>query len=137
MMRYDGFMRLIAAFAIGLILFAGCTVAGRDRSVVYAEEGFVAAERQWHLRYNERLGQCAEAYPPGSEGAEECFGSYYDADAHVETAVKTVVSLLRAYWVARAAGKSPDWAEVAAQVTKIIRDLPPEARQYFERVKGL
>ncbi|MEC9048870.1 MAG: hypothetical protein VYA51_12740 [Planctomycetota bacterium] len=117
---------------------AGCSIAMRDRATVWTEQGFEAAELQWEEHYRETLADCRNKYPPRTAEAEACFGPTYDADEHVETAVRSAVALLRTYWTARAAGeKNPSWEETQAQVLQIVGDLPPQARQYFERIKGL
>lgn len=126
--------QLAMAITIALGL-AGCHRA--DLATVYTEEGVRAAEGVWDSAYRERLAYCQAQYAPKTAEAEECFGDWYDADADVETAVGAVVASLRAYWVARAAGGSPSWIDVAAQVQSILADLPPEAAEIFSRVKGI
>ena len=106
--------------------------------MVWTEQGLEAAEKQWDAAYHEQLDECRSLFAPGSAGARACFGGYYDADEHVNTAVRAAVALLRTYWTARAAGeRDPSWAETQAQVAQIVADLPPLPREYFERVRGL
>lgn len=121
--------------AVLALTLAGC--ARSDLATVYTEDGVRAAEGVWDSGYRERLAYCQAQYEPQTPEAEECFGGWYDADAEVEKAVGSVVAILRAYWVARAAGESPSWSEVAAQVQSILSDLPPEAGAIFSRVKGI
>lgn len=123
--------------ALAFILIIGCTTALRDRGAIYTEEGLRAAAMEWDAHYDRKLAECASKYEPESEGAERCFGPTYDADADVAASVYTAVMVLRTYWAARAAGKSPDFKSVALEVAKILAGLPPEVRQYFDRVKGV
>lgn len=121
-----------------LALTLGCSVALRDRALVYTEQGLEAAELQWDEAYHAQLDECRGLYEPGSTGARVCFGAWYDADRAVETSVRAAVAVLRTYWTARAAGeREPGWAETQAQVAQIVADLPPLPREYFERIKGV
>lgn len=129
------FSILLALAAVLLLLVGGCARA--DLATVYTEDGVRAAEQVWDASYRERLAYCQAQYKPKTPEAEECFGGWYDGDAHVETAVGSIVGILRAYWLARASGGSPSWAEVATQVAAIVNELPPEARAVFQRVKGI
>lgn len=116
----------------------GCSVALRDRGVVYTELGLTAAAEQWDDAYHERLKHCKASFEPETPEAETCFGEWFDADAKVDTALRSAIALLRTYWTARAAGESdPGWRETSTRVAALIRDLPPVARQYFERIKGI
>ena len=120
------------------MLVFGCSVALRDRATVYTERGITAAAEAYHEAYHEKLADCSMRFAPRTPGAEQCFGAWYDADANVDVAVRSAVALLRTYWTARAAGKSdPGWRETQTRVAALIRDLPPVARQYFERVEGI
>ena len=92
---------------------------------------------QWDAAYYARLAYCKQRYAPQTQGAEDCFRAWYDADAKIAVSVRAAVAALRAYWVARAAGESPNWLTTQAQVAQLIADLPPLTRQYFERVRGL
>jgi len=47
------------------------------------------------------------------------------------------VALLRAYWRRRAAGEKPDLSQVLLEIQAIFDDLPPEAKQFFDRVRGI
>lgn len=120
-----------------VILIAGCANALADRGVVFTEQGLTAAEGFWDQRYYAVLEACSEEHEPRTPEAEACFGPTYDADQKVGAAVLAAVTTLRLYWAARAAGQNPDWGATAAAVAKILRDLPPDARQYFERIKGI
>lgn len=133
------FARISAAvyFAVVACVLLGCKPAQVDRAVVYTEEGITAAERMWDVEFHHKLDECMQRCEPATPCAEACFGPMFEADKQVFFAVRTMVSLLRGYWVARAAGKSPDWAAVMSQIAQIVGDLPPPARQYFERVKGI
>lgn len=125
-------MRILAFFFV-LIGAFGCA----NRAAIYTETGIRAAEKSWDGAYRERADQCEHLHEPRTPAMEECFGDYFDADAKVGTALESVVAILRGYWVARAAGEKPDWKEVIRQVQEIMDELPPEAKEYFERVKGL
>ena len=83
------------------------------------------------------LEYCKSLHDDGTPGARDCFGETYAANKRAETAIGLAVGLLRTYWTARAAGEDPDWGETAAAVAKILGDLPPDVRQYFERVQGV
>lgn len=122
---------------LACVAIASCSRPLADRATVFTEMGFTAAEQQWDAVYWERLRYCRSVAAPRTPEAEQCFGAYVAADTKVETAVRTAVALLRAYWTARAAGKQPDWRVVADRVAGIVRDLPPEARQYFEWIQGI
>jgi hypothetical protein len=128
-------MKLGLLLTLGLSL--GCATAVRDRAVLYTEEGLEAAELVWDAEFQRRLLECERRYAPRTDEAEACFGTTYDADARVSTAVRAAVALLRSYWAARAMGQSPDWRHVALQVHTIVQDLPPEVREIFARVRGL
>jgi hypothetical protein len=116
------------------VLF-GCAAA--DKALVYTENGLRAGEQSWDGHYRSEATRCEKLHEPETPDMETCFGDTYDADAKVETAIKSAVALLRAYWTARAAGQSPDWGAVAQQVKAILDDLPPEAVAYFAKVSGL
>lgn len=121
-----------------LVLVFGCSAALRDRGTVYTELGLTAAADAYHEAYHAKLDECERLFAPMTPGAEACFGAWYDADAQVDFAVRSAVALLRTYWTARAAGKDdPGWAETQARIAALVRDLPPVARQYFERVQGV
>lgn len=117
------------------ILLVGC--AASDKALVYTENGLRAGEGAWDGHYRSEAKRCEKLHEPETPEMEVCFGQTYDADAKVETAIKSAVALLRAYWTARAAGKNPNWAQVAQQVKAILDELPPEALAYFEKVKGI
>lgn len=120
------------------MILASCSAALRDRAVVWTEQGLAAAELQWDEAFHERLRYCRNTHPPKTPAAEQCFGPWYDADEHVDTAVRSAVAVLRTYWTARAAGeREPGWTETQLRVAQIVGDLPPQARQYFERIKGI
>lgn len=120
-----------------LLLGALTACATANRSAVYTEEGLRAAEQSWDGYYRSEATRCEARYEPKTPEMEDCFGATYDADAKVAKAVEAAVALLRTYWVARAAGDRPDFAKVVQQVAQILRDLPPEAAAYFDKVKGL
>ena len=121
------------ATAWTLAFASGCATAA-----VYTEEGLYAAEIVWHETYSAKLRSCTAQHEPSSDGAEQCFGKMYDADAQVREVITASVQALRMYWRARAAGiDGPSWREVAAQVAALVAQLPPEAVPTFERVRGL
>jgi hypothetical protein len=120
---------------LALTLFSGCARA--DRALVYSEEGLRAAELTWDEYYNDKAAACEAEFRPQTPEMEACFGATYDADGKVATAVQSAVLTLRAYWTARAAGQKPDWAAVVRHVVALVEGLPPEARTFFSRVKGL
>ncbi len=120
----------------GSLLAMGCAHSA-NKAVVYTEEGLRAAETTWDGYYRAEADRCGSLHEPKTPEMEECFGDTYDADAKVAAAVQSAVALLRAYWLARAAGENPDFTELMREVQKIMDDLPPEAWQYFARVKGI
>ena len=138
-------MQRVGLSLLGLVLIlcavlsmTGCRGAIADRGTVFTEEGIRAAAGQWDVQYYRKLEECkAAGHLPMTRGAEECFGPTFDADAKVSQAVTMAVLALRTYWTARAAGESPDWKRTLAEVLEILRALPPEAKQYFDRVKGI
>lgn len=117
-----------------LVLLVGCAA---NQKVIYTEEGLRAAEQAWDGYYRAEAERCEKLHEPETPEMETCFGKTYDADAHIATAVQSAVAVLRTYWAARAAGDKPDFAEVLRQVQAIVDDLPPEARKYFDNVRGL
>lgn len=126
--------RTLIAIAVAFGL-SGC--AHVDRATIYTENGLELAEQEWDHAYRQRAAYCSSRYVPETPQMEECFGEWFDADGKVEDALRIAVAALRGYWVARAAGEKPDWAEVARQVKEAFDALPPEALEYFNRVKGL
>lgn len=133
-------MRQVAGFwaipcLLALAFVGGC--AGSDKATVYTEDGLRAAEGGWDAYYRAEASRCEKLHEPQTPEMEACFGATYDADAKVAKAVESAVGLLRAYWVARAAGEKPDIASVLRQVQELVQDLPPEAKKYFDRVRGL
>lgn len=122
-------------FLIFLLPLVGC--AAMDRASVYTEGGVEAAEKGWDRHFHERADECESKFEPKTPAMEGCFGDTYDADAAVERGVRSIVALLRVYWTARAAGESPDWGATLSQVVKIIDDLPPEAKAFFDKVRGI
>lgn len=127
-------MKRLMTVAIALCI-GGCAASGR--AMIYTEEGIRLAETEWDSAYRQRIEYCAEHHAAMTAGAEACFGSYFDADGKVETAVRSAVILLRSYWIARAAGQKPKWRDTAKQVFALFQELPPEAFKYFERVRGI
>ena len=119
-----------------VVLLVGACAAS-DKALVYTEEGLRAAEQGWDGHYDSEADRCEKLHDPQTPEMETCFGDTYDADAAVAKVVQSAVALLRGYWVARAAGETPDFASVVAQVQALVDDLPPEAKKYFERVKGI
>lgn len=125
---------------LGLVfaLLLGCASAQRaDRALVYTEQGIEAAEQLWDAHYRGRLAYCKARHAPGTDGARECFGPTYEVDARVGAAVHAAVAALREYWHARANGGAPSWADTVRQVRLLLQGLPPEARDYFDRIEGL
>lgn len=118
-----------ALFVVGSII--GCSVAARDRGVVYTEEAIDFADQRWDAVYAERLAACMRDHLPQTPGAEKCFGPTFATNARVEIAVRSAVALLRSYWAARRVGESPSYAKVVSDITMIFRDLPPQARDLF------
>lgn len=118
-----------------VLLFAvsGCA----NQVAVYTEGGLRAGADAWDKAYKARAADCESKHEPATPEMEGCFGAYFDADAKVGTALEAAVAILRTYWVARAAGEKPDVKELASQLADIIEDLPPEAKEFFERVRGL
>lgn len=111
--------------------------AASDKATIYTEEGLRAAEQGWDGYYNSEGDRCERLHEPKTPGMEECFGDTYDADAAVALVVQNAVALLQTYWRARAAGDKPDLMSILKEVQTLIDDLPPEAKKYFDRVRGL
>jgi hypothetical protein len=134
-----GAIALVSVVVLGLLLAvgAGCTMKSRDRTVYYSETGIAAADLAWDTAYRAKLAACESKFEPQTPGAEACFGGWYDADGKVEKAVEKAAGVLRLYWSQRAAGETPSWAKVAAELVRIMGGLPPEAEKYFQRVRGL
>ena len=120
-----------------LPFFLTCGCAHVDKTMVYTEAGLRAAESSWDAAYNAKADECEKKYEPQTPEMEECFGPIFDADEKVEIALESSVALLRSYWVARAAGEKPDLMKVLREISKIVKDLPPEAKRYFDKVKGI
>lgn len=126
--------RLIPILAL-VVLSTGC--AASNKAMIYTEEGLRGAEQGWDAHYNAEADRCEKLHEPKTPEMEACFGQTYDADAAVAIAVQSSVALLRAYWRRRAAGEKPDLAQVLREIQAIVNDLPPQAKQYFDRVKGI
>jgi hypothetical protein len=126
--------RLVLPLALALVMPA---CAASDKATIYTEEGLRAAEQGWDGNYNAEGDRCENLHEPKTPGMEDCFGKTYDADAAVALVVKSAVALLRGYWRRRAAGEKPDLAQVLKEVQALVDELPPEAKKYFDRVKGL
>lgn len=121
-------------FLLTLFIFLfGCA----NQVVLYTEQGLEAAAGAWDGVYKAKAKECEAKHEPATPAMEACFGSYFDADAKVGTVLQSAVAVLRTYWVARAAGEKPDVKKLASDLAEIMEDLPPEAKEYFERVKGL
>jgi len=120
-----------------LALLLSCGAHAQNKAVVYTEGGLAAAEKSWDTYYHDTADACESRYEPKTPEMETCFGAVYDIDAKVETAVRSIVALLRAYWTARAAEEEVDLPKLLGQIQAVIDDLPPEAKTYFDRVKGL
>ena len=112
---------------------SGCANA----AAVYTEGGLRAGAGAWDVAYKAKAAECESKHEPATPAMEGCFGAHFDADAKVGIAIEAAVAVLRTYWVARAAGEKPDVKKLAAELSTIIEDLPPEVRVYFDRVKGL
>ena len=126
---------LWAAACIIAISLAGC--AATDTAAVYTENGLLAAEAEYDKAYHAKLESCKETAPARTEAAQVCFGEWAKVDAIVNDTLAAAVSTLRAYWIARAQGESPDWARTMADVGLLIQGLPPIAKPFFERVNGV
>lgn len=123
-----------------LPILAACVMtacAASDKGTVYTEEGLRAAEQGWDTNYNAQATHCAKLHEPKTPEMEECFGRTYDVDAAIGVAVESAVALLQGYWRRRAAGEKPDLAQVLKEVQALVDGLPPEAKEYFDRVRGL
>lgn len=135
-----GVLASLLAVILALVVagsFGGCAHLPGDRAMLYTEAGLQAAEARWDQHFYEVLEHCKGLHDPGTLGAIECFGPTYETNEKIETAVRAAVGLLRAYWTARAAGEDPSWDGTSARVAAILGDLPPDVRQYFERVQGV
>lgn len=124
------------ALIFSLALLGGCAASKKDRTVLFTENGLRSAEAVWDTAYHTKLEYCQSRHEPKTEGAEKCFGPWYDADAQVSAVVKKAAELLRLYWEARARGEEPSWLDVVQQVAAMVASLPPDARAFFERVQG-
>lgn len=133
-------LRRIGAYSVIPLLLALVSIsacAASNRAMIYTEEGLRGAEQGWDAAYNTKADRCEGMHEPKTPEMEACFGKTYDADAAVAKVVKTSVALLRSYWRHRAAGEKPDLAQVLKEIQALVADLPPEARQYFDRVRGI
>lgn len=126
----------ITYLLLALVLLASAC-AGSDKKSIYTEEGLRAAEQGWDGYYNTEADRCESLHEPKTPQMEACLGATYDADAVVAKVVQAAVAILRGYWIARAQGEDPDFAAVFKQIQALIDDLPPEAKTYFHRVKGI
>lgn len=126
--------RLWISFLLSFVL--GC--AGRlDPAAVYTEGGIEAAGQEWVRDYNAKADECERLHAPESPEMEECFGAWYDAHVKALEAVKYTRAVLIGYWTARAAGEKPDLLAVLRDIQAAFDALPPEAKAYFDRVKGI
>lgn len=118
-----------------VLLFAvsGCANA----AAVYTEGGLRAGAEAWDGVYKAKAAECSSQFEPNTPDMEGCFGAHYDADAKVGIVIESAVAALRTYWTARAAGKNPDIKVLAQRLREIFEDLPLEAREMFDRVRGL
>lgn len=121
-----------------LLAATGCTTLQRDKATVYTEEGLRAAETAWDADYHARADECDSKHEPETPAMEACFGEWYDADEVVADVVQVSVAALRVYWTARASGeKDVSFTETMGQIVTAVEGLPPIAKKYFERVKGM
>lgn len=118
-----------------VLLFAAAGCA--NQAAIYTEGGLRAGAGAWDAVYKAKATECESKFEPATPPMEECFGAHFDADAKVGKAIESAVAVLRLYWTARAAGEKPDVKLLAQQLAEIVEDLPPEAKQYFDRVRGL
>lgn len=122
---------------VWLVGVLACVVSCANAAMLYTEQGLEAADAVWDQHFYATLDECSSKHAAGTDGARACFGPTFEADRKVEHVVTSVVTLLRTYWIARAAGADPDWRETARRVAELVASLPPEARGVFDRVKGL
>lgn len=115
----------------------GCAHQAQNKAALYTEEGLRGAEQGWDTYYNSEADRCEKLHEPQTPEMEACFGQTYDIDAQVAKVVESAVALLRAYWRRRAAGEDPDLSQVLSEIQALVDDLPPEAKAYFDRVKGI
>lgn len=130
-------LRLAHGYVPLAILLVLCGCAHTDKVTIYTEEGLRGAEQGWDGYYNAEADRCESLYEPKTPEMEDCFGKTYDVNAAVGKVVRSAVALLQGYWIARAAGEHPDFAEIITQIQTMIDELPPEAKQYFDRVRGI
>lgn len=127
--------RLKRALLCCCLVLVGCAVS--NKAMVITENGLRAGEKSWDAHYRSEAERCEGLYEPKTPEMEDCFGETYDADAEVAKAIEAAVALLRAYWLARSQGKTPDWNALMSDVQAIIQDLPEPAREFFQRVQDI
>jgi hypothetical protein len=125
---------VIPILLVALVLPA---CAASNKAAIYTEEGLRSAEQGWDAYFNAEADRCEKLHEPKTPAMEACFGETYDADAAVATTVQSAVALLRTYWRRRADGEKPDLMQILKEVQALFDDLPPQAKQYFDRVKGI
>ena len=122
------------AIAISLIfLLSACSATFYARTAVHTENGLRVGNEAWGEHYDEVLKECQAVAEPESPEAEECFGPTFDKDKKVGVIIKSSVAVLRAFWVAYAAGQKPkELRGILAELPKIVNDLPDE---FFKGIK--
>lgn len=128
-----GSYRLIPVLLVGMCM----ACAASNKAMIYTEEGLRGAEQGWDAAYNAEADRCEALHEPKTPEMEACFGATYDANAAVGVAVQSAVAILQAYWRRRAAGEKPDLKQALLEIQAIFNSLPPQAKQYFDRVKGI
>lgn len=122
------------AIAISLVfLLSACSATFYARTAVHTENGLRVGNEAWDESYNEKLDECKETTEAETPEAEECFGPTFDQNKKVGIAIKASVGVLRAFWVAYAAGQDPkELRGVLAELPGIVNDLPDE---FFKGIK--
>lgn len=129
--------RVIAALLLAIAFLASGCAGLKDETMFRVEQGITAGESGWNAAYDLKLDRCAAQYPPASPEAHDCFGPTFEADAYVSRVIVVAGKLIADYWRRRRDGESPDIAAMLAAISTAVAELPPEAKQYFSKIRGL
>ena len=115
---------LACTLALGL---SGCTTFYNGMAV-RAERVAEAGSMAWDEQVDQAIDVCREKDLPTPRRRAECVQTIHEAnDKVVDPAVRTVVALLRTYWISAAAGASPkELRKHLAGIKDAAKDLPPE-----------
>lgn len=128
-------MKKLLSLALVLPLVGGCTTMQRSIAV-RAERVLEAGNGAWDEHIDRVIDDCRAKQLPTPAERAECVKRENDIDKKiVDPAVRSAVAALRAFWIASAAGASPqDLKKHLAEFQDAVKDLPPE---FFAGVKKL